>query len=203
MQAARGLLGAGDRVLYARRIPSSGTPGADSGSTSAESGTATPTSPSSAEERRAGASVFAGATICGTEIAGDLVEILELSSTPRPTRTWTDDLYTCTYELADGPLVLSLKRSPDPASARGYFRSQQAQEGRTNRIVGLPSFGLPAFETRDGVVAYLQGRKVLRVDATDLPAAIGEDQLSPGDLAYQAATLVVGCGHGPGLHHEC
>jgi hypothetical protein len=132
--------------------------------------------------------------VCGTEIRMDVQTLLGLSSPPPSTSSWSDAHYRCTYHLAEGPLVVEVKEAGSPAGARSAFSDLQQHLGMTQPLHGLDSLGLPALQTRTGIVAFVKDDKTLEVDATGLPARIGHRDRS--DLAYTVATDILGCWNG-------
>lgn len=130
--------------------------------------------------------------VCGPEIRRDVATALGLRTPPTATTSWVDHLYTCTYRLRTGSLVLSVKESPDVPAARGYFSAVQHRLGNTHPLLGLSALGLPAYDTTDGTVVFLKDDKVLQVDATTLPHEAGQPDSRSG-LAYEVATDVLGC----------
>jgi hypothetical protein len=134
--------------------------------------------------------------VCGPEIRADIVTILALRPAPTRTTTWTDHLYTCTYHLPGGPLVLSVKESPDVTSANAYFTALRQRLGITHPLVGLAGLGNAGYDTSDGTVVVRKDDKVLKVDATGLPLKIGQHQQSRADLAYEVASDILGCWSG-------
>ncbi|MFE9122372.1 hypothetical protein [Streptomyces sp. NPDC007172] len=131
--------------------------------------------------------------VCGPEIRADVVKILAPPHAPTTTTTWTDHLYTCTYHLPGGQLVLSVKESPNTASADAYFQSLRKQLGTTTQLTAAQGLGNPGYESASGTVVILKDGKTLRVDATGMPAASGPHQLSRADLAYEIASDILGC----------
>ncbi|SEK45247.1 hypothetical protein [Streptacidiphilus jiangxiensis] len=145
-----------------------------------------------ASEQTAGPSASA-LMVCSPEIRKDVTSILAPLKVPTTTTSWTDHLYTCTYQLPTGRLVLSVKESPDPASATAYFDTLRTHLGRTTALTAAQALGNPGYESADGTVVVLKDGKTLRVDATGMPTASGPHQLSRGDLAYEIASDVLGC----------
>ncbi|TSE14749.1 hypothetical protein B1A87_001155 [Arthrobacter sp. KBS0703] len=131
--------------------------------------------------------------ICGPETKDDVSSILALNEAPHTISKWADGTYTCTYHLADGPLVISVKESPDPASARKYFDALEGKIGNTAPIKGLSNLGFPAYQTNDGSVVFLKDNSTLYVNATKLPAAVGPQQVTPTAFAYQVSTTILAC----------
>lgn len=130
--------------------------------------------------------------VCGAEIRGNVARVSALSA-PAGTSTWADHLYTCTYRLPAGSLVLSVKDSADAASGKQFFARLRQHVGHTTPLSGMLSLGLPSFQTSDGTVVFLKDGKTLTVDATRLPSTIGRYRQSRPDLAYAVAASVVAC----------
>ena len=134
--------------------------------------------------------------ICGPETARSVATLMGLH-TPAPTKTsWADHLYTCTYQLPVGHLVLSVKESPSAAAARDYFNAGQARLGHTKALTGLTGLGLPAYENSTGIVVFLKDNMTLQVDSTALPPQVGPQNTLRADLAYTVATDVLACWNG-------
>jgi hypothetical protein len=131
--------------------------------------------------------------VCGPEIRADVATILALRLAPPTTTTWVDHLYTCTYHLPTGSLVLSVKESPDVPSATTYFTTLRGHLGITHSLVGLAGLGDPGYDTPDGTVVVLKDDKTLQVNATGLPSHIGQHQQSRADLAYEITSDILGC----------
>ncbi|MHA6764952.1 hypothetical protein [Streptacidiphilus sp. PAMC 29251] len=131
--------------------------------------------------------------VCGKEIKEAVTTILAPPKAPTTTSTWADHLYTCTYHLPTGQLVLSVKESPDTATGTAYFEAQRKQLGTTTPLTVAQGLGNPGFESAGGTVVILKDGKTLRVDATGMPAASGPNQLSRADLAYEVGSDVLGC----------
>ncbi|SEM18374.1 hypothetical protein [Streptacidiphilus jiangxiensis] len=131
--------------------------------------------------------------VCSPEIRKDVTNILAPSRAPTTTTTWTGHLFTCTYHLPTGRLVLSVEESPDTATATAYFDALRTHLGHTTALTAAQALGNPGYESADGTVVVLKDGKTLRVDATALPAASGPHQLSRADLAYEVASDILGC----------
>ena len=151
-----------------------------------------PSSSASAAAQTAGPSE-ASKMICGQETKDDISSILAVKQAPHTADNWADSTYTCTYHLGDGPLVISVKESPDPATARKYFDALQGKL-EAAPIKGLANLGFPAAQTADGSVIFLKDSSALYVNATGLPAAVGPQKVAPTDFAYQVATTILACG---------
>jgi hypothetical protein len=131
--------------------------------------------------------------VCNEETKGDISKILALKSAPRTDSTWADSTYTCTYRLDGGPLVISVKESPDTASAQKHFNALQTQLKGAEPIKGLANLGFPAYQTPGGSVVFLKDNSTLHVDATGLPAALGPESVTPAAFSYQVATTILAC----------
>jgi len=130
--------------------------------------------------------------ICAQETSDDIASILALTEPPHTVDNWADATYTCTYHLADGPLVISVKESPGPAAARKYFDALQGKL-KAEPIRGLANLGFPAAQTPDGSVVFLKDSSTLHVNAAALPAAVGPQDVTHTDFAYQVATTILAC----------
>ena len=175
-------------------------PSTTSGTTSATSAPDPSTSTTTATGTTAPAATTAAAKpsptaamVCGSEIQDDLVTALQLSGPPATTSTYVDRLFTCTYHLAQGPLVLSVMDTTDVPSATRYYDTLRQRLGNPPPLTGVASLGLPSVQTSSGTVLFLKDDKTLEVDASGLPATLGPHQQTRSDLAYQMASDVIGC----------
>jgi hypothetical protein len=134
--------------------------------------------------------------ICGSEIRDDVATLLALPTPPRTSTSWVDNVYTCTYHLTQGPLVLSVHEAGNVRTARGEFVALRKQLGTTRPLRGAAGLGLPAYETATGNVVFLKDDKVLGVDATRLPQRVEQSHRTRVDLAYTLATDIMGCWSG-------
>ena len=131
--------------------------------------------------------------ICGPETATNVATLTGLHAAAPTRATWSEHLYTCTYRLPIGPLVLSVMQSRDVAAARGYYNEHRLALGRTQPVTGLAGLGLPAYENTTGTVVFLKDTMTLLVDASALPGRVGTQRTSRTDLAYTVATDVLAC----------
>jgi hypothetical protein len=134
--------------------------------------------------------------VCTQDIKKDLASALGLKSVPSGTATWSNHLYTCTYHLAGGPLVFSVKESGNVPAARTYLTGLQHRLGPTQPLRGAAGLGLPAYKTAHGHVIFLKDDKTLQVDASSMPKQVGPSGESQTAFAYQMATDVLGCWSG-------
>jgi hypothetical protein len=135
--------------------------------------------------------------LCGDEVRGDLTKVLALPSTPATSSTWADHVYTCTYRLPVGPLVLTVKESTDTATATAYYTASRGRLGGTEDAIGLTEL---AYKTPTGIVGLVKDNLTLTVDATGLPAQFGAQGQKRTDLAYETASVILGCWTGDDDH---
>lgn len=128
--------------------------------------------------------------ICSADVRGDLAEVLAMKQIPAGRHTFANGRYTCTYRLADGPLLLSVQDEPDAAATTKYFRTLRDRLGMTAPLDGL---GEGAYGTDDGTVVLRKDNHVLRVDASRMSAVIGRQHAKRNDFAYEVATVILGC----------
>ncbi|MDX6325976.1 MAG: hypothetical protein QOK15_2330 [Nocardioidaceae bacterium] len=131
--------------------------------------------------------------VCGPEIRRNIGHLLHLNPAPPGHAIWRDHVYTCTYPLPAGPLVLAVTEATDVPAAHRAFRDMRRALQPTQPLTGLAGLGLPAFETRTGTAVFLKDNMVLRVDATRLMLSGGAKSASRSDVAYEVATDVMGC----------
>lgn len=132
--------------------------------------------------------------VCGDEIHGDVASTFKQQGLAAGVSTWSGGrLFTCTYRLPQGDLVLSVKDSLSLPGGRAYFNAVRAFDGRPALLTGLQAFGLPSYETTDGKVVFLKDGKTLVVDAGALHQPVGPNGESRSDVAYAIAADVIGC----------
>ncbi len=130
--------------------------------------------------------------ICSDDIRANIGRLLHVSPAPHGRATWDGTLYTCRYDLAAGPLVLTVHQSPDKGAARSYLQDQKKVAGGIT-ITGLQSLGLPGFQDRAGTVAFAKDDFTLVVDASKLSGTLGNADTNQTDFAYTVATDVLAC----------
>lgn len=131
--------------------------------------------------------------ICGPEIQGAVKRTFALSSEPSSAKDWSNRLFSCDYQVPGGQLHLTVKDLSKALSGRAYFDTLRSQLAPVTRIVGMESFGFPAFETASGNVVFIKDHKTLRVDASKLPADALPDGFTRAETAYSVASAVVAC----------
>jgi hypothetical protein len=130
------------------------------------------------------------AMVCGDDVTGDVARVLSLPAPPPTSSTWADQLFTCDYSLPMGPMVLSVKESPDPAAAAQFFEARRVQLGET---AAAPGLGERAYATPTGTIVVIKDAMTLTVDATGLPEVFGANGQRRSDFAYEVASVVLGC----------
>jgi hypothetical protein len=130
---------------------------------------------------------------CAPQTRAAIAAALGLPDPPEPTDGFADQAYTCTYDLAAGPLVLTVTEFPDAAAALHEFDTLRRASGQGEPIEGLASLGLPAYRPNEGTVVFAKDNMILEVDATAMERALGPNGVSRGDFAYQIATNVLAC----------
>jgi hypothetical protein len=131
--------------------------------------------------------------VCGDQPMDRLTSILDLDTDPHTINDWADSTFTCTYHLDQGDLVISVKEAKDQTTALKYFDAMQALAKDATPIKGLANLGFPAYETTDGLAVFQKDSFILQVDATDLPDALGPDDITRNALAYQLSTTILAC----------
>lgn len=132
--------------------------------------------------------------VCASEVAADIVRILGLSSMPKHSSTWAAQIFSCTYELPEGQLILSVNDAADAKTGNAYFASLKAKAGNPKPYTGMIGLGLPSYSTPDGKAVFLKDGKTLQVDASGLPARVGhKNKMTSADLAYAVAAAIVAC----------
>jgi hypothetical protein len=130
------------------------------------------------------------AMVCGDEIVGEVGSILGLDDAPHTSSTWADGVYTCTYDLSMGPLVLSVDVANSDQQANEDFDSRRAKAPTAQDVEGL---GERAFSTGDGEVTVVKDDMTLGVDATGLPEVFGDNGQKRSAFAFEVAAAVMGC----------
>jgi hypothetical protein len=132
--------------------------------------------------------------ICSDDIRGQVAGALDLGSVAAPRAAWADHVYTCTYTLPTGQLVLSVTVTPSDNAARGELQAMRARLPDAEQELGL---GQQAYGSRGGAVVAVKDNMVLRVDATGLPAELGSSHQPRLELAQLIAAGVFDCWAGP------
>ena len=128
--------------------------------------------------------------VCSDEIRGKVQQVLKLPALPTVHSTWIKQVYTCTYDLPVGPMVLTVQVAPTKPVAEAAFQSRQKATTGATVLNGL---GEHAYATPDGTATVIKDAMTLTVDTTALPAVFGAEQQKRTDLAYEIASDVLGC----------
>ena len=128
--------------------------------------------------------------ICSNDIKAKVKQVLTLPGQPRTTSSFANQIYTCTYDLPVGPLLLSVQHSPTKTAANAYYSSIRTTMGPTDVLIGL---GDKAYGAPTGIAVVLKDTETLVVDARGLPPVFGADQQKRTDLANEIASDVLGC----------
>jgi hypothetical protein len=135
----------------------------------------------------------AAAMICNDETAAAVQRTFALTSRPAGLHSFSDQLFTCSYQLTRGDLRLSVKDVDTEASGRAYYDRLQADLAPVTPIRGMAAFGFPAFQSTHGDVVFIKDHKTLWVDAS----RVRESDLPHGstrtEAAYAVAAAVIAC----------
>jgi len=131
--------------------------------------------------------------VCGDQPMDTLTSILKLDAKPHTINNWANSTFTCTYHLEEGSLTISVQEAADQAAALEYFEVEQAVTRDAKPIEGLANLGFPAYETADGSAVFQKDSFVLHVDASELPATLGPENITRNALAYQLSTTILAC----------
>jgi hypothetical protein len=162
------------------------TPDANSTST-ASSGSSSITGPS----------LSARMTCSETEIQNAIVLGLNLSGNPKKSSQWVKPVYTCIYQLPDGPLRLLVTEFGSDAEAVHEFNQLKSQYAHDKvSLQTLENFDVPAIRASDDVILTVKDNKLLRVDATQLPKTVGPLHRARQDLIYLVTSAILRCWSG-------
>jgi hypothetical protein len=128
--------------------------------------------------------------VCSDEIRGKVQQVLKLPALPTVHSTWIKQVYTCTYDLPVGPMVLTVQVAPTKTAAEAAFQARQKATAGATVLDGL---GEHAYATPDGTATVIKDAMTLKVDTTALPAVFGAEQQKRTDLANEVASDVLGC----------
>jgi hypothetical protein len=133
--------------------------------------------------------------VCAGDVVDDVRRIMDVADEPEPESEWVAPTLTCTFDLDEGPLVVSVHDADDRDDGMAYFEGLRAGAEGASAIAGVSSLGLPAFRTGSGRVAFIRDGKTLEVDARGLRGRRfgAEDDQSRADVAYAVANSVLAC----------
>ena len=128
--------------------------------------------------------------VCSDEIRGEVADALGLVSDPTATSGWSDHVYSCTYALPTGQLVLAVSVSPSAAAAGSQLETLRQRLGADTQEPGL---GEQAYSAAAGTVLAVKDNMVLWVNATGLPNDLGTGHQGRLGLARLIAAGVFNC----------
>lgn len=133
--------------------------------------------------------------ICTGQVVDDVARIMGLDEPVEPSSSWSSPMFTCTFELEQGPLVLTVHDATEPDAGMAHFEAQRTSATDVAAIKGVYSLGLPAYETEAGLVSFIREGKTLEVDATGLKGTkLGvEEDMTKAGIAYAVASSVLAC----------
>lgn len=135
----------------------------------------------------------AASMICDAEVAQSVQRTFALPTAPLGRHTWVDQTFRCQYQLPHSTLRLSVKDLDAEPQGGAHFVTLRHKSPGASPIRGLQNFGLPAFETPNGSVAFLKDHRTLLVNAE----GVATRDLPPGftraAVAYSIAASVVAC----------
>jgi hypothetical protein len=148
--------------------------------------------PAATLSRAARAPSAAARMVCDEEIR-TAVATLAAPAVPVVTSTWRAPVFTCTYRLSGRSLLVDVREAGSAKAAVADLGRLRRQARSPRTITGAAGFGLPGFETPDGVVAFAKDDKTLHIDARGLAAHTGDARQTPSQVAYQLASDILGC----------
>jgi hypothetical protein len=156
------------------------------------SSTATTTvDPSAAAAEYASATApDAARMVCSKEIRTEVAGALGLDAVPTPQDAWADHVYTCTYAVPQGTLVLAVTVAPSDDAAGTQLDALRTGLGAANPEQG---FGERAYSAPAGVLVAVKDNLVLTVDATALPDDLGPGHQRRIDVVRLLAAGVFAC----------
>ncbi len=128
--------------------------------------------------------------ICSAEVRADVTDVAALATPPVSTSMFVNHLYTCTYAMPMGQLVVSVKDLASAAATTTYFTDLRHRLSGAANMAGL---GDGAFGTPDGTVVLRKDSHVLEVDASHLASVFGKQSEKRADFAYEIASDILGC----------
>jgi hypothetical protein len=131
--------------------------------------------------------------VCSDEVADAVRLTFSLPQRPARTHAWSDQVFSCSYQLPGGSLTVSVKDATNTKAGNAYFAAQYSTMADATPIRGAQNFGFPAFETSTGNVLFLKDGKTLQVDPSALPDSVFSARLGRRDAAYSVASAVIAC----------
>ena len=128
--------------------------------------------------------------VCSDDIKGKVRQVLKLPADPQTTSSFVDQLYTCTYTLPMGPLVLSVQALRRPAGRAGLLRRAAAHARADRKPRRARGEGVRHYDRGSG---RAQGQRDAGGRRHRVAAVFGAEQQKRTDLAYEIASDVLGC----------
>jgi hypothetical protein len=151
----------------------------------------------SASSTITGPSISARQTCSEDEIQNAIVLGLNLASNPKKTSRWVKPVYTCVYQLPQGPLRLLVTEFGSDAEAVHAFNQLKSQYVHDKvPLQTLENFDVPAIRASDDVILAVKDNKLLRADATQLPKVVGPLHRARQDLIYLVTSAILRCWSG-------
>jgi hypothetical protein len=135
----------------------------------------------------------AATMICTAETGHSIERTFGLRAVPARRPMWMPPVYGCGWALPHGTLDLAVDDATRPGQGRRRFEQLEAATPGARRLTGMAGFGLPAFESRPGMVVFLKDGKVLSVDARRVAGQDLPDGFNRESVAYSVAAGVVAC----------
>ena len=182
-------------AVLALLVTGCSTPGESAGpatpSAATRSATATPIDPSAAAAQYAADTPpDAAQMVCSDEIRRQVQGALGLDGTPVPQPQWADHVYTCTYAVPIGTLVLAVSVSPSVEDAGAQLDALRMRLGAADPE---GDFGERAYSAPAGVLVAVKDNLVLTIDATALPDDLGVGHQRRIDVVRLLAAGVFAC----------
>ncbi|MEO7752075.1 MAG: hypothetical protein ABIS35_01540 [Terracoccus sp.] len=130
--------------------------------------------------------------VCGDETMDNVKGLAGVDTVPTKT-SWKDGLFTCTYDLAEGQLIITVKQSADADAAKAHFDGIRKGVDEARDLTGLESLGVPSYRTTDGLAVFVKDEMTLTVDPTRLAATVGPEKTERSSFAYTVATTILAC----------
>jgi hypothetical protein len=128
--------------------------------------------------------------VCSDEIRTQVAGALGLDGPPTPQDGWADHVYTCTYAVPMGTLVLAVTVAPSDGAAGTELDALRTRRGAADPEQG---FGRRAYSAPAGVLVAVKDNLVLEIDATALPDDLGPGHQRRIDVVRLLAAGVFAC----------
>lgn len=166
-------------VLALVALLATGCAGKTATSTTAATPSATPSSPSAS-----------ALMVCSAEAQADIQGALGVAVSRPPDSSYVGGVYTCTYPYTAGKIVMTVRDLGNEPAAVSYLAQARAGIAKPTDLAGI---GDAAFSDGDSTVFVRKDLKVLKVDATGMPATFGQPPHPRSTVAVTVAILVMLC----------